>query len=94
MIRRLIGGGLTVSAGSSLILYNYNEDFKRSATLFKELGPIITHYRFIEAKQKHFPKDESAQDEEWNYLHNMYSDRVMETLRDLRGFYIKVAQVM
>lgn len=92
MIIRLIGGGLAAGAGSFTYFYNFDEDFKRSFTLFKELGPVITHYRYVEKKLKHFPsKDEDA---EWDKLHNLYSDRVMVALRDLRGFYIKVAQMM
>ncbi len=94
MIRRLIGGGLAAPAGSTTYLYNYNDDFKRTCTLFKELGPVISHYRFVELKLKTFPKNSSLEDAEWQELHDKYSDKVMETLRDLRGFYIKVAQVM
>jgi hypothetical protein len=94
MFRRFIGGGLATGAASATYFYNYDEDFRRSAVLFKELGPIISHYRFVEAKLRYFPKNEVDEEEEWKTLHTRYSDRVTETLRDLRGFYIKVAQVM
>jgi aarF domain-containing kinase len=71
-----------------------NPHFGRNFALWKELGPIITHYRMTELKFKHFPVSEEEEAAAYNALHQKYSTKVMTTLRDLRGFYIKVAQVM
>ncbi|KAJ3305316.1 hypothetical protein HDV03_001609 [Kappamyces sp. JEL0829] len=75
--------------------FNSNPNHARNFMLWKELGPVISHYRLVEFRFKYFPpKTEQEEEEAYMKLHLKYSSRVMETLRDLRGFYIKVAQVM
>jgi aarF domain-containing kinase len=88
---------VSILATTGFFTYQYqtNPATKRTITLWKELGPVIIHYRFIEASLKYSPSwiiDE--QETPYERLHSLYSSKVMETLRDLRGFYVKVAQVM
>lgn len=72
-----------------------NPAFPRAITLWRELGPIITHYRIVEARLKYSPSWLlPGSGNPYQPLHERYSSKVMETLRDLRGFYIKVAQIM
>jgi aarF domain-containing kinase len=82
--------------GAAYVYYESqnNPHFGRNLALWKELGPVITHYRMTEMKFKHFPVSEEEELAAYNALHQKYSTKVMTTLRDLRGFYIKVGQVM
>jgi hypothetical protein len=55
----------------------------------------------VEFRQSIFPVSPEKAEEQYDRLHALYADKVMVTLRDLRGFsfltvgfYIKVAQVM
>lgn len=88
-------GSLTVLGfGFAGYEYKFNPAVPRATTLWKELGPIITHYRLVEARLKYSPSFLLPKDNPYLHLHEKYSSKVMETLRDLRGFYIKVAQIM
>jgi predicted unusual protein kinase regulating ubiquinone biosynthesis (AarF/ABC1/UbiB family) len=58
-----------------------------------DAGPIIAHYRWVELNQKYFPVTPEESEVQYWKLHEKYASKVMESLRDLRGFYIKVAQV-
>lgn len=93
LIRNILATSAVISTGSLYYLAK-DEKYERTLKLWTKLGPIITHYRMVELYQKllkPIPEDADAQ---WNRLHELYSGKVMESLRDLRGFYIKVAQVM
>ncbi|KAJ3115501.1 hypothetical protein HDU96_000535 [Phlyctochytrium bullatum] len=91
---RLLGGLTAAGAGFLTYQYNTNEGIRRNVTLWKDLGPVIMHYRMVEAKQKLFPPQSKEEAEmEWQALHNRYAQHVLETILFLRGFYIKVGQV-
>ncbi|RKP21088.1 ABC1-domain-containing protein [Rozella allomycis CSF55] len=66
----------------------------RTVRLWKEFAPIISHYRFIEFKQKWLNPSQEEAKKEWNMLHELYSDKVLNVLLDFRGFYIKIGQTM
>ncbi|KAJ3414783.1 hypothetical protein HDV05_006030 [Chytridiales sp. JEL 0842] len=90
----LVGVAAAATSGGYLYLSNDN-DFQRALLLYKNLGPVITHYRIIELKHKLLrPTSDQHAQEDWDALHDKYSDHVMSTLRDLRGFYIKVGQML
>ena len=82
-----------VSFGSYIYVQS-NDDLKRTLKLWKGLGPIISHYRYVEFKHKLFKPNDHEANSEWDRLNDMYADKVTDTLTDLRGFYIKVAQVL
>lgn len=86
--------GATGVGGFSFYKLNPDSPYSRSMKLWTQLGPVIAHYRWLELKQKMSPLDEVASDKAYGELHVKYANHVMEVLRDLRGFYIKVAQVM
>jgi predicted unusual protein kinase regulating ubiquinone biosynthesis (AarF/ABC1/UbiB family) len=95
MIKRILGASSLCISTIGIYKYNTDSDVKRAITLYKELGPVISHYRYVEFKQKYFPPSSAEEGElEFSLLHEKYSTPVLETLRDLRGFYIKVGQIM
>jgi aarF domain-containing kinase len=95
---KMIRKALYIITGSAALggiyQYNTNNDLKRKVILWKEIGPIITRYRFTELKEKLNLISELEAEKEYHDLHSKYSTPVMETLRDLRGFFIKVGQVL
>ncbi|KAI8916307.1 ABC1 family-domain-containing protein [Gorgonomyces haynaldii] len=93
MILRVLGVG---ALGTGLAAYYVQQDqtYSRSFKLWTKLGPIISHYRLVEFKQKFVPATAEEQDLEYLDLHKMYADQVLAALLDLRGFYVKVGQVM
>ncbi|KAJ3086219.1 hypothetical protein HK102_013404 [Quaeritorhiza haematococci] len=85
----------TTATGYAFYQYRTREDLQRAAQLWLGIGPVITHYRLVEFKHKVFPPaSEEEADQDWEALHAKYSDRVLETLLNLRGFYIKVGQLV
>ncbi|KAJ3246606.1 hypothetical protein HDU78_006595 [Chytriomyces hyalinus] len=103
MSRRLLLGGLAAATpvvalgmqGPDSPLSAYNDAAAmRTLRLWTQLGPVIAHYRLIELKHKlvTLPKDE--RNKEWESLDAVHSHTVLDTLQGLRGFYIKVGQLM
>ncbi len=76
MWKRVSGAGLVLGSVGFGYKISTDEQFKRNAILWKELGPIITHYRLIELKQKYFPLSENESNAEYYSLHQKYSSTV------------------
>ena len=95
MFRRVLLGTVAASGIGATAAYQFDERVRRPVIIWKDLGPIIMHYRWIELKQKYFPPaTEELANAAYDELHQQYAEIVMKTLRDLRGFYIKVGQVL
>ena len=92
--RGVLGFSILTASGFGVYLNLNKEKYGRTLTLWSQLGPVISHYRAIEFKQKMFPVSDQESDQEYLELHQLYADKVKNTLRDLRGFYIKIGQVM
>ncbi len=73
MWKRFTAAGLVVFSAGFGYKYNTDDQLKRNITLWKELGPIITHYRLIELKQKYITITEQESDAEYHALHQKYS---------------------
>jgi aarF domain-containing kinase len=79
-------------AGLGGYIYYKRED--RTLTLWTKIGPVLSHYRAVELKHKLFPVSKEQMDADYSKLHNLYSDQVFETFLHLRGFYVKIGQVL
>lgn len=73
----------------TIALFSTNENYARTFKLYRNIGPVIAHYRFIEFKAKYLITEQQA-NIEYDKLHEKYSGIVADTLAQLRGFYIKV----
>lgn len=103
-MKRLVGLVGATGAGAALYVSRSEdyEGFRRSARLWSTIGPVIAHYRLVEFKHKvtdQLPEgfgrlSKVEKNENWSALHIMYADHVLESLKDLKGFYIKVGQVI
>jgi len=61
--------------------------------MYSAFAPVVLHYRFLEARHALAPPSSEAQGAaEWEDLHDRYSPRVIEAMRGLQGYYVKVGQ--
>jgi aarF domain-containing kinase len=85
----LMTGLSAVAAGG---LYSVNNDgVKRSATFWGSVAPIYAHYKYTEWMMKDASEEE--QDAAFEALHDMYAGRTRDIVLELRGFFIKTAQL-
>ncbi|KAJ3203892.1 hypothetical protein HDU82_006230 [Entophlyctis luteolus] len=71
--------------------------FVRALKLWTELGPVIAHYRLVEAVHAYAPNallSAEARSAHWRDLDARYAHKVLASLQGLRGFYIKVGQLL
>ncbi|KAJ3191488.1 hypothetical protein HK101_007670 [Irineochytrium annulatum] len=87
-------GSVGLGSGAGAYFYNTDDGVRRSVALYSNLAPVILHYRLVELKHKLLnpPKEEANKD--WDALNALYPERVKACFSDLRGFYIKVGQLM
>jgi hypothetical protein len=74
-LKRASAVGLVIGSVGFVYRFSTDEQLKRNLILWKELGPIITHYRLIELKQKFFPLSENESNAEYHSLHQKYSSK-------------------
>eukprot|EP00455_Lapot_gusevi_P022309 TRINITY_DN2322_c0_g2_i1.p1 TRINITY_DN2322_c0_g2~~TRINITY_DN2322_c0_g2_i1.p1 ORF type:complete len:563 (+),score=60.32 TRINITY_DN2322_c0_g2_i1:61-1749(+) len=89
-----LGIGVAVGAGVGYFKYRTDPSFARTITFWSKCGPILGHYRWVEAQGKLGWLKEPALDAEYNRLHHLYADQLVSIIRELRGFYIKLGQVL
>eukprot|EP00300_Choanocystis_sp_HF-7_P034114 c4665_g1_i1.p1 GENE.c4665_g1_i1~~c4665_g1_i1.p1 ORF type:complete len:530 (+),score=118.97 c4665_g1_i1:15-1604(+) len=96
MIKSVLRAGVVGVAGvGTYVTYSDSTDgIRRSVKLWTEVAPVVAHYRVVEFKHKILTLSEDEKDEDWQSLHNRYADKILDTLRGLQGFYIKVGQVL
>jgi aarF domain-containing kinase len=56
--------------------------------------PIYAHYRFVQRKLRLSRATDGECEQEYNRLHERYAPRVEAVCLSLKGFYLKLAQVM
>lgn len=86
------GLGLTALAAGGTGTYAYkDEGFRRSILFWGQAFPIYAHYRATEWYIKSMPPH--VQDEYYNYLHDKYAPKIYSLTLQLRGFFLKLAQI-
>jgi len=82
--------GLSVFAAGGIYSAN-NEGMKRSALFWSNVAPIYAHYKYTEWAVKYLSGEE--QDAAFEALHDMYAGPTRDIVLELRGFFIKTAQL-
>jgi aarF domain-containing kinase len=96
MSRRYIApkvAGLVCGAIGTAVYFD--EGTRRSAQFWVKIMPIYVHYRFYQILNrdlKILSSDKASR--EYAKLDQRYTDYVRETTYDMRGFYLKQAQLM
>eukprot|EP00937_MAST-01D_sp_MAST-1D-sp2_P006866 g6866.t1 len=73
-------------------LYATDEGTQRSTKFWYEVFPIYLHYRYNQWAVRDMPEVEEAAS--WQALHNKYAPIAKDICLDLRGFYLKNAQLL
>lgn len=99
MIRRtlkLVGGTVGAASVGALGAYNFgDEGTKRSMTFWGNIFPAYLHYRTYQLLNRDLGIISSEYaDEQYEKLHEKYSDKVKHIVYSMRGFYLKNAQTM
>jgi aarF domain-containing kinase len=82
-----LGGGVT-----AYVAYQTDEGTRRMLTAYSQFGPVVLHYRFVELKQKLFPRTEEEDETEWRALDHRYAASTVAKLGELQGMYSKYGQ--
>ena len=93
---KALGGGaaLTFAAYHSGALGWLDEGSERSLRFWSAAFPVYLRYEFVQQRNKRgFISDADAMDE-YEVLHNRYTDYVRDLTYEMRGFYLKNAQLM
>eukprot|EP00435_Cladocopium_sp_Y103_P075697 s2_g62.t2 len=85
----LLGAGCSAGAGG-LILYQTDPSFERSVRFWRRAGPIVAHY-FLERWRGSDDADRAAR---YQRLHVLYAPEARKVMQELRGMFVKVAQVL
>jgi len=103
LLRRAVGGaakamgasaGLTVASYQTGLLGWADEGSERSLRFWSAAFPVYLRYEFVQQRNKRgFLSDADAM-VEYEALHNKYTDYVRDLTYEMRGFYLKNAQLM
>eukprot|EP01062_Namystynia_karyoxenos_P071465 TRINITY_DN66985_c0_g1_i1.p1 TRINITY_DN66985_c0_g1~~TRINITY_DN66985_c0_g1_i1.p1 ORF type:complete len:614 (+),score=244.91 TRINITY_DN66985_c0_g1_i1:82-1842(+) len=77
---------------ASCVQYHTDEGTRRMVTLYRQFAPLVLYYRWLENKQRLGLAP--AADEEWEAAHQYYAPRMLAGILGLRGFYVKIGQVL
>ena len=93
MLRRAAAAAAGAGVAAAVYKFNTDEGFGRAAHLYLRIGPVVAHYRFVEAKQAFLAPSPSAAAAEWRALDQQYAGQVVRTLESLQGMYTKYGQI-
>lgn len=82
---------LTLVAGTTYFYYT-NEGFSRGTKFYASAMPKFIHYKYVENKTK--DKSDEEIDAAFKVLHEKYSPEAEKVALDLRGYYLKSAQMV
>jgi aarF domain-containing kinase len=90
------GGVAAGAAGALGAAYMFgDEGTKRSLTFWGNIFPCFVHYRMYQLLDRDLHLVDSAwADQQYEKLHEKYTDKVKHIVYSMRGFYLKNAQVM
>ncbi|RHY79612.1 hypothetical protein DYB30_011834 [Aphanomyces astaci] len=83
-----------VAAGAIYYRMQTDEGFSRSAYFYAKVLPAYVDYRVTQFYVEDILKlADPDQDEYYDRLHNRYSPEIFDVILNLKGFYIKIAQL-
>lgn len=91
-VRLLVATAAAGSAGAAF-QSQHDEGFRRSVYFWRKAFPIYLHYRAAQLYMETIGLPESEQDAEYDRLHARFAPEVFDIVLELKGFYIKLAQV-
>jgi len=89
-VRYGIGVGCGAAAAGGVILYKTDPSIQRSVRFWQMTGPIVAHY----FSERWRASSDFDRDVRFKRLHQLYAPRAREVVEELRGMFVKVAQVL
>eukprot|EP00555_Chaetoceros_dichaeta_P006077 CAMPEP_0198271100 /NCGR_PEP_ID=MMETSP1447-20131203/47792_1 /TAXON_ID=420782 /ORGANISM="Chaetoceros dichaeta, Strain CCMP1751" /LENGTH=556 /DNA_ID=CAMNT_0043963501 /DNA_START=123 /DNA_END=1793 /DNA_ORIENTATION=- len=86
------GVGMIGGVGYGTYLYKTDEGTSRMMRAYGTFGPVVLHYRLLEARQKYIPEMWPVCDQDWIDLDNRYAQPTIESIGNLQGMYCKYGQ--
>ena len=94
MLRRAAASTVLASGAYAAYKHQTDDGFRRAVTLYTNIGPVVAHYRLVEAKQAWWPHTtKAAASDEWRALDQRYAAQVVRGLEGLQGMYTKYGQI-
>lgn len=93
---RIVGGATGVAGAGLAAAYKFgDEGTQRSLYFWGNMFPVYLHYRVYQLLDRDLNViDSDWADKQYLKLHEKYTDRVKNIVYNMRGFYLKNAQVM
>ena len=79
---------------STLSTSSFFEPTFRAVRFWRNVGPIVVHYKFTELWFKVTNPDAKKRSITWDKLHSMHAQTGLKVILDLRGLFVKIGQVM
>jgi aarF domain-containing kinase len=86
--------GVVAGAALSIIRAVTAEPFRRAVQFWTACGPIVFHYKFTEWWLGVSRADQSERDRAFGVLHQRYAEPSYAIILNLKGLYVKIAQVL
>ena len=96
----LPGGGAALSlyAGAAVVTLGVglwlSEGWRRALTFWRLVGVMIVHYKAVRAWGGQADIEKADLELAYDELHKRYAPRVLQLILELRGFYVKLGQVL
>lgn len=96
MLSRVIAPAAVVLPSAAFAYqYQTDEGTRRSVKFWNNVFPVFVHYRFYQLVSRDLGIVSSAYaDEKYLELHEQYTDKIRDITFQMRGFYLKQAQLM
>ena len=99
---RFFGGSILIGGiGVGGLLY-FDEGFRRQAQFYRPAIPILAHYKLMEYTHEYVYqtslknilklKDNRTLNDKYEDLHQLYAQKILDIILDLKGLYVKAGQ--
>lgn len=94
---RLAATGITcccvlAAVPATYVYLNSGEGTKRALAMYLAFGPVVLHYRVVEARQKWLGLSREAATKEWAAMDSRYAELTVKKLGQMQGMYVKYGQ--
>jgi len=91
-IKTTVSAGIAGVVGYGSYLYNTDEGTSRMMKAYGTFGPVVLHYRLLEARENYMTTVWPVSEQEWIDLDNRYARPTIEAIGNLQGMYCKYGQ--
>jgi predicted unusual protein kinase regulating ubiquinone biosynthesis (AarF/ABC1/UbiB family) len=77
---------------AAYLLHGADEGTTRALSMYAAFGPVVVHYRLVEARQKWSGLSREAASAEWQAMDSRYAVATVKRLGEMQGMYVKYGQ--